>query len=605
MALRLKSGQMFPLSKFCWRYTVAFLFIGVVLFPFVYLSQQYEKINPRSDQTNRPELNKAAFKQPNKPAVDPKTSENIVGKARNAVVVSEDISLPETGEEAIVDDKNAKLSDKNLDQLSARFTEDEDEELIGSKKESPELLNDLDNSVETRLDEKNVDKVETVAEILDEPVRPLAIEDCDLWKIGDDWTPKAPQISLDPNKFLYPGLFGGPNNQIYGLRQSVYLAIRLNRTVVLPQFFGHVTTGRGAINPSERIDVRHLCRFVSCISVAQQKEKCGKNFDVVFKAMIPTPVVIARVEMDTGLMIRHDLGKRKLIPGAISLVTAKGKVIEDMPSLPGNDSMVRYGAWLESDGSTLRKIYHTSAPCAFHASTFSSIAITYKDGLALPLKGSSIDPEKIPDQRLYSAVVEAIQSPPIIKMAAEAYIKTVLRGEKYVAAHWRYDYVDWKRNGSRANKQDIVQVVEKATAPDLAKGIINSTPIETNRGVFVYLAMPPSLNQFKEDVYGNLTTLNPLFKKPPISVESFLQGKVEKCWTINNWSNIGEVYSQIENQIALKSERFLFSISSTWSGNVRPFRQQQSASGKKLRKFEISFLKLVNSETSKRLKKTG
>ena len=42
---------------------------------------------------------------------------------------------------------------------------------------------------------------------------------------------KKPQIVLDPNRFLYPGLIGGPNNQILGLQQSIYLTIRLNRFV--------------------------------------------------------------------------------------------------------------------------------------------------------------------------------------------------------------------------------------------------------------------------------------------------------------------------------------------------------------------------------------
>ena len=36
-------------------------------------------------------------------------------------------------------------------------------------------------------------------------------------------------ITLDPKRFLYPALIWGPNNQIKGLQQAVYLAIKLNR----------------------------------------------------------------------------------------------------------------------------------------------------------------------------------------------------------------------------------------------------------------------------------------------------------------------------------------------------------------------------------------
>jgi len=38
-----------------------------------------------------------------------------------------------------------------------------------------------------------------------------------------------PVIKLDPGRFLYPGLVYGPNNQICGLHDAIYLSIRLNR----------------------------------------------------------------------------------------------------------------------------------------------------------------------------------------------------------------------------------------------------------------------------------------------------------------------------------------------------------------------------------------
>jgi len=40
---------------------------------------------------------------------------------------------------------------------------------------------------------------------------------------------ESPQILLNPDRFLYPGLVWGPGNQMVGLWQSMYLAIRLNR----------------------------------------------------------------------------------------------------------------------------------------------------------------------------------------------------------------------------------------------------------------------------------------------------------------------------------------------------------------------------------------
>ena len=54
---------------------------------------------------------------------------------------------------------------------------------------------------------------------------------CTLWEpYRDDLiTPFSTRIKLNPSRFLYPGFYGGPNNQIMGLHQSIYVAISLNR----------------------------------------------------------------------------------------------------------------------------------------------------------------------------------------------------------------------------------------------------------------------------------------------------------------------------------------------------------------------------------------
>ncbi|CAK8692918.1 unnamed protein product [Clavelina lepadiformis] len=160
------------------------------------------------------------------------------------------------------------------------------------------------------------------------------IEDCNSWEIDQDWTPRqSPQISLDPDNFLYPGLYGGPNNQIFGLRQSVYLAIRLSRTLVVPKFFPHKTTGEVTIELFERIDVKRPCRFISCISTAQQKSKCGHEAD---------QITVSQFEEDTGLTFHKNtekMEKRKSIPGGVDLRLADGSIIKCMPSLVTNDSL--------------------------------------------------------------------------------------------------------------------------------------------------------------------------------------------------------------------------------------------------------------------------
>lgn len=50
-----------------------------------------------------------------------------------------------------------------------------------------------------------------------------------------------PTIKLNQDSFLLPVLVNGPNNQLLGFRKSIYVAILLNRTVVLPRFFKHMS----------------------------------------------------------------------------------------------------------------------------------------------------------------------------------------------------------------------------------------------------------------------------------------------------------------------------------------------------------------------------
>ena len=63
---------------------------------------------------------------------------------------------------------------------------------------------------------------------------------CEDPKFATDWTlDHNPIMPLDPNKFIMPVLPYGPNNQLRGFRETIILAIKLNRTVVMPPFYKH------------------------------------------------------------------------------------------------------------------------------------------------------------------------------------------------------------------------------------------------------------------------------------------------------------------------------------------------------------------------------
>ena len=106
---------------------------------------------------------------------------------------------------------------------------------------------------------------------------------------------QSPKIQLDPNRILIPILEWGPNNQIRGLMETMLLAIKMNRTLVVPPFFKHhfdLTlqihgahgTERDALEPEIRINPVALSRLISVIDIEQMRVQCNGHVDAVFRA---------------------------------------------------------------------------------------------------------------------------------------------------------------------------------------------------------------------------------------------------------------------------------------------------------------------------------
>ena len=65
---------------------------------------------------------------------------------------------------------------------------------------------------------------------------------CKKWKTSDEILLNSntkPLFNFEKSKYLIPWLYNGPNNQLFGLRQAVYVAIALRRVLVMPLFFKH------------------------------------------------------------------------------------------------------------------------------------------------------------------------------------------------------------------------------------------------------------------------------------------------------------------------------------------------------------------------------
>jgi len=102
---------------------------------------------------------------------------------------------------------------------------------------------------------------------------------------------EKPKYVLDPEKFLTAFVSRGPNNQIYSLRETIYIAITLNRTLILPPFFKHDRgdpTSNGSntaiVDFEQRIDVEKLRQLIPVVLTNEAKEKCQDGFEKIFRA---------------------------------------------------------------------------------------------------------------------------------------------------------------------------------------------------------------------------------------------------------------------------------------------------------------------------------
>jgi hypothetical protein len=97
-------------------------------------------------------------------------------------------------------------------------------------------------------------------------------------------TDQKPKYELNPKLYLTPVYIWGPSSQLQGLREAIGVAIRLNRTLVLPPFLTHQSDPKGGDKPIPvdiRLDVPELRKL---LTIAFTDEVPCAHSDVVFLA---------------------------------------------------------------------------------------------------------------------------------------------------------------------------------------------------------------------------------------------------------------------------------------------------------------------------------
>jgi len=91
---------------------------------------------------------------------------------------------------------------------------------------------------------RDSDKIDQVSQLSDSTQQSSKTNSDSLCAIewSSQWRPATvsePLVKLSKQRFLLPVLINGPNNQLVGFRKTIFIAIKLNRTVVIPKFFAH------------------------------------------------------------------------------------------------------------------------------------------------------------------------------------------------------------------------------------------------------------------------------------------------------------------------------------------------------------------------------
>lgn len=93
-----------------------------------------------------------------------------------------------------------------------------------------------------------------------------------------------PKYELNPDLFITPVFIWGPSSQLQGLREAIGVAIRLNRTLLLPPFLTHQTDSSGGDNPVP-VDIRlDIPKLRELLSIGFTDDLQCRQSDVVFLA---------------------------------------------------------------------------------------------------------------------------------------------------------------------------------------------------------------------------------------------------------------------------------------------------------------------------------
>lgn len=367
-------------------------------------------------------------------------------------------------------------------------------------------------------------------------------------------------FNIDRSKFLLPLLTNGPNNQLIGFRDAIFLSIIINRTLVIPKFYKHKSSEQ--IEASLRVNLRTLSRLIPIISETEMNERCNGKIDGLF-------LTDRSSWMASKGAPYHHLADLTGIP---SLHKTSEK---ETPCYPNNNLLL---SDLDSDSTTLlRSIYPSDKKCVLYVYPYRSVGVresATKIRKAKSLLKSPFLTNNLLDfpVLIYSLGYVSTPLPDFLFKIAEQFRTQNLQNRTLIAVHWRFDKNDWmircpKQKPGDGKVYEMCAKMEKIGAKDVAIGIEEFRRKLTKSGTenpIVYVAAPLTISSFVDEIKSRLVASG-IQTYSYSDARNYLD-KHSGCSFIKE--HFFDLLSLLEMNICLYSHIFLSSDTSSWSSNI-------------------------------------
>jgi len=390
-----------------------------------------------------------------------------------------------------------------------------------------------------------------------------------------DWsTPVVPLYKTSTERYIMPVLIWGPMNQVEGLRETIALAIRLNRTVVIPPMYRHFTDPNGPngiVDPEIRIDIPSVRKLISTVSY--------KSLPATLK---PDNILIARSlgledENMGGTISGSRASRLRRFETATGFEIANWKGANDInsekyfnyPIIPSNST-------LESE---IRFEFETTDWNALfgNGDAFSVLLFPY---LTARFK---------PEQDVGRDIMKFTSRPKFLTSMANDFIQANDFPETFVTLHYRFDKDDWERSCRRTvatrnmkrndKRQKICDLLATSTSDGIATAVA-SYMVEMysiraiGNEIAFYVATPPQQQDMINDMVQAAVKMIKA-QLPAVTVRAkstkdttqFFDSAYPNCEFVQD--NLHEVFSLFEQELCSRGKVFIYAPSSSWSGSIR------------------------------------